>query len=190
MPRTSTVHLLTGDYADRLNDLWSAAQNALDDKTPLTALEQDPFIVLKAEYDALKAEAIEAGITVDFKAVGRRVWRALKELHPPRTGDDIDPETVKQDRLTGANADAIEDDLVHASLSGSPAAVACAADMRRKDEPCHVKNPCSNRIAFDDWADDLSEGEWAQLTIRAWELANGARLDPKELPSSPTRSED
>jgi hypothetical protein len=28
MARTTTVHLLTGDYADRLNDLWSAAKSA------------------------------------------------------------------------------------------------------------------------------------------------------------------
>jgi hypothetical protein len=168
MARTTTVHLLTGDYADRLNDLWSAAKSALDDKTPRTALEADPYEELEAEYKALKAEAIEAGITVDLVAVGRRVWRDLKAKHPARTGDDVDAEVVKGDRLAGVNTDSVEDDLVQASL---------------------VSPEFKTRADFDDWADTLSEGEWQTLVQRAWELANGARLDPKELPSSLTRSD-
>lgn len=168
MARSTTVHLLTGDYSDRLEDLWKAALAAADDKTPRTALEADPFETLKAEYDALKAEAIEAGITVDLVAVGRGVWRKLKEQHPPRVGDGVDAEIVKQDRLAGVNTDSVEDDLVRASL---------------------VSPEFKTRADFDDWADTLSEGEWQQVVIRAWELANGARLDPKELPSSLTRSD-
>lgn len=168
MARTTTVHLLTGDYADRLNDLWSAAQSALDDKTPRTALEADPYAELEAEYKALKAEALEAGITVELTAVGRRVWRGLKEKHPPRVGDGVDPDVAKGDRLAGVNTDDVEDDLVQASL---------------------VSPEFKTRADFDDWADTLSEGEWQTLVQRAWELANGARLDPKELPSSLTRSD-
>jgi hypothetical protein len=168
MARTTTVHLLTGDYADRLNDLWSAAQNALNDKTPRTALEGDPYEELEAEYKALKAEALEAGITVSLTAVGRRVWRGLKEKYPPRVGDGVDPDVAKGDRLAGVNTDSVEDDLVSASL---------------------VAPEFKTRADFDDWADTLSEGEWQTLVQRAWELANGARLDPKELPSSLTRSD-
>lgn len=168
MARTTTVHLLTGDYADRLNDLWSAAQSALDDKTPRTMMDVDPYETLEGEYKALKAEAIEAGITVTLTAVGRRVWRNLKEKHPPRAGEGVDAETAKGDRLAGVNTDSVEDDLVSASL---------------------VKPEFKTRADFDDWADTLSEGEWQTLVSRAWELANGARLDPKELPSSLTRSD-
>lgn len=168
MPRTTTIHLLSGDYADRLDMLWSAAQAALSDKTPRTMLEDDPYGELSAEYRALKAEAQSAGVTVVLTAVGRRVWRDLREKHPPRSGDGVDEETAKGDRLAGVNTDAIEDDLVYASLT----------------EP-----ELKGRAAFDEWADTLSEGEWQQLVMRAWELANGARLDPKDLPSLPTPSE-
>lgn len=167
MARTTTVHLLTGDYADRLESLWAAANKAADDKTPRTALEGDPFEELRAEYGALKAEALEAATSVTLTAVGRRVWRGLKEKHPPRTGDDIDAEVAKGDRLAGVNTDGVEDDLVQASL---------------------VDPEFKTRADFDDWADTLSEGEWQTLVNRAWELANGARLDPKELPSLPTRN--
>lgn len=168
MPRTTTVHLLTSDYADRLEAAYAAARTAADDKTPRTALEGDPYQELVAEYEALKAEALEAAVTATMTGVGRKVWRSLKEKHPPRTGDDVDAETVKGDRLAGVNTDSVEDDLVHASL---------------------VSPEFRARADFDDWADALSEGEWQTLVTKAWELANGTRLDPKELPSLPTRSD-
>lgn len=168
MPRTTTVHLLTGDYADRLESLGTAALMALKDDSPRTAIEAHPYETLRQEYDALKAEALEAGTTVSLTAVGRKVWRQLKEKHPPRTGEDVDAETQRQDRLAGVNADAVGDDLVYASVT-FPA--------------------FKSRDAFDEWADGLSEGEWVEILGRAWELANGARLDPKELPDLPTRSE-
>ena len=169
MPRTTTVHLLTGDYADRLSALWQAAQEAAKDETPLTIAEIHPFEALKADYDALKTEALEVGTTVELTAIGRKKWRELKEKHPPRSGEDVDSETARGDRLAGVNTDSVEDDLVYASLT-SP-------EFKSRD-------------AFDEWADERSEGEWQVLVTRAWELANGARLDPKELPPLPTRSAD
>lgn len=168
MPRTTTVHLLTGDYADRLNALWEAAQAASHDETPLTALERHPFDALKADYDALKAEALEVATTVTLTAVGRRKWRELKEKHPPRSGEGVDPDIVRTDRIAGVNTDTVDDELVYASVT-SPS--------------------FTSRGAFDEWADERSEGEWQVLLTRAWELANGARLDPKELAPLPTRSD-
>jgi hypothetical protein len=165
MAQTATITLLTGDYPDRLNTLWQAAQAAKEDKGELLAGEEHPFDVLAREYADLKAEAEENGLRVVIKAVGRREWRRLKEAHPPRT--DGDPEVVKGDRLAGVNTSTVEDDLVHASLL----------------EPAF-----SSRAAYDDWADDLSEGEFQTILRRAWELANIAQYDPKSLPASPTRS--
>lgn len=167
MPRTTTVHLLTGDYADRLESLGQAALLALKDDSPRTTIEAHPYETLRQEYDALKAEAIAAGTTVAMTAVGRKVWRELKEKHPPRTGEDVDAETQRQDRLAGVNADSVGDDLVYASVT-SP--------------------EFKTRAAFEEWADSLSEGEWNEILGRAWELANGARLDPKDLPALPTTS--
>lgn len=185
MPRTTTVHLLTGDYPDRLAELVVAAQEALKDSTPLTAIEEHPYTAIIGQHKALKAEAIEAGVTVNLAALGRTTWRRLKEKHPPRT--EGPEEAVKGDRSAGVNADTVEDDLIHASVTNPD--VSCAGDMRVKTEPCHADNPCGRRAAFDEWSEDFSEGEWQVLVIKAWELTNGARLDPKDLPPLPTPSE-
>ena len=83
MARTTTVHLLTGDYPDRLDAARRAAEAAAKDEAPRTMLDEDPYMVLVEEYEALKAEALEAGTTVEFEAVGRKTWRELKEKHPP-----------------------------------------------------------------------------------------------------------
>lgn len=169
MARSLTVHLLTGDYSDRLDALWAEVNRALDDKTPRTMAEEDPAVALGADYKALREEALAQATTVTLTSVSRRVWRELKAKYPPRSGEGVDAETAKEDRASGVNTDAIEDDLVYATVT-SP--------------------EFSSRAAFDEWADTLSEGEWQTLLIRSWELANGARMDPKELPSSATRNAD
>lgn len=168
MPRTTTVHLLQGDYPDRLARLASAAEAALDDKTPLTALEQHPYTALEAEYRDLKAEAIADGITVNLAALGRSAWRRLKEKHPPRVASEsVSEDTARGDSIAGVNTDAVEDDLVFETV---------------KAWQEHAGESVDTRATFEEWAERLSEGEWQVLVIRAWELANGARLDPKDLP--------
>ncbi|WP_294567618.1 hypothetical protein [uncultured Arthrobacter sp.] len=165
MAQTATIRLLTGDYPDRLNSLWAAAMAAQNDKTPRTLADEDPFDVLSREYEALKAEAEEAGLSVTIKAVGRREWRTLKQNHPARV--EGDPETIKGDRLAGLNTSTVEDDLVYASL---------------------VSPEFTSRAAYDEWADALSEGEFQTILTRAWQLANVAQYDPKSLPASRTPS--
>lgn len=169
MPRTATVHLLGGDYAERLNVLYQAAHDARDDDAPRTMAEAHPYDTLSAEYAELKAEALSVATTVELTAVGRKEWRALKAKHPIRSGEGVDAETSKADRLAGVNVETIDDDLVYAT----------------------VTTPSFNgRDAFDEWADRLSEGEWQALVVKSWELANQARFDPKDLPSSPTTKND
>ena len=168
MARTDKVILLTGDYAQRLDALYAQATEALEDETPRTALEGDPYQQLVSDYDALKAEATEAATVVEMTAVGRKAWRALCEKHPPRTEGEHE-DVLTGDRLAGVNTNSVEDDLVYASLT------APTFDLRSE---------------FDEWADSLSEGEWQTLVRKAWELANGARFDPKSLPASRTRSTD
>lgn len=165
MAQSTTIHLLTGDYPDRLQTLWAAAQAAEKDNAPLLAGEEHPYDVLSAEYAALKAEAESEGIAVTLTAVGRKGWRELKQKHPART--EGDPEAIKQDRLAGVNADTVEDDLVYASVT-SPT--------------------FSSRGAYDEWADALSEGEFQTILAKAWSLANVAQHDPKSLPASRTRT--
>lgn len=168
--RTETIYLLTDDYPQRLDRLWNAVQRALENQSDeqasvtTTMLEGDPVSALSAEYEALKAEAEDASRAaarrVVLRPLTRSEWRPLKEKHPPRKDDE-------GDRLAGVNADAIEDDLVYTAL---------------------VEPEFKSRSAFDEWAEELSPGEWSAVTIKAWELTNGVRYDPKSLPASPNLS--
>jgi hypothetical protein len=176
MPRaTRTLLLLGGDYAERLDRLYDAIQEAQNDApgdeggVPRTMMEQDPVAELSEEYEALKAEAEaearEGRREVKMLAVGRRQWREFREKYPPRTeGADED---IRADKLYGLNTDAAEDEVVYASI---------------------VEPEFKSRDAFDEWADDLSPGEWKHLAEHAWGLAIGVRSDPKSPPGSSTRS--
>lgn len=167
MPRTARVLLMQGDYPDRLQLLFQAANEAKTDTAPLLEGEAHPYDTLRDEYTALKNEAEKDAESqkraVELTAIGRTKWRELKRQHPARSEGD----EAEGDRLAGVNTDSVEDDLVHASLT-------------------HPK--FKDRSEFNEWAEGLSEGEWQVLVSRAWELANGARLDPKSLPALPTRS--
>lgn len=179
MAQTRTINFPDGDYPIRLNQAYAAYEEALKDEQAngegtLLAHEQPASEVLKAEYLALKAEAEddarEKRRIVTLRALGRAKWRELKKAHPARVeGDDVDADTARSDRKFGVNLDSVEDDLVFASVS----------------EP-----KFTSREEFDAWADDWSEGEWQTLVRSSWSLVNVASIDPKSLPSSPTRSDD
>jgi hypothetical protein len=181
MSRTSTMLLLTGDYADRLDALYAQAQDAerraekqadsasrrLDPKADNSAAAE--LERTRQEFNALRAEAEAEGMKVTLQAIGRKEWRAIKEKHPPRSGEGVDPEVVKQDRLAGVNADSVEDDLVYAAV---------------------IEPGFTSRAAFDEWVDELPEGDFQAILHRAWSMVNVARVDPKSLPVSPTPSGD
>jgi hypothetical protein len=116
-------------------------------------------------FNDLRAEAEADGIRVTLKAIGRKEWREIREKHPPRSGEGVDPEVAKQDRLAGVNADTVEDDLVYAAL--------VAPEFKSRD-------------AFNEWVDELPEGDFQAVLQRAWSMVNVARVDPKSLPVSPT----
>jgi hypothetical protein len=179
MAQTRTITFPDGDYPIRLNRAYAAYEDALEDERrgkaeTLLATEELASEVLKAEYLALKAEAEEDAREkrriVTLRALGRSKWRELKKAHPVRVeGDGVDADTAKSDRKLGVNIDSIEDDLVFASVSDPKFA---------------------SRDEFDAWADDWSEGEWQTLVRASWSLVNVASIDPKSLPSSPTRTDD
>lgn len=173
MSRTSRVLLLSGDYAERLSALYEAALEAAEHEASESASgarrigEQSAYTTLRAEHDALREEAERAGTVVVLKALGRKEWRAIKDKHPPRDAAEHGEDVAKADRLAGVNTESVEDDLVYASL---------------------VEPEFSSRAAFDEWVDDLSEGEFTTIVNRAWALTNVAMVDPKSLPASLTRS--
>lgn len=182
MAQTITRVITDGDYPQRLREAFAAAMAAKDDEDngktlPLLNGEVAASITLAEEYEALKAEAEEDARSknrvVTLRALGRQKWRELKTQHPVRISTDdnaVDEETAKGDRLAGLNTDSVEDDLVFAAIS----------------EP-----KFDSREAYDRWAnEDISEGEFQMLLRDAWSLVNVAQVDPKSLPSSPTRSND
>lgn len=167
MARTSTMLLLTGDYADRLDALYAAAQAAAreDEKSPSPRRlnELTESAALRKEYEDLRAEAEKDAVKVVLHAIGRREWRDLKAKHPPRV-EGVSEDIQRADRLAGVNVDTVEDDLVHASL---------------------VEPSFSSRAAFDEWVnDEISEGDFQAILQRAWMLVNVARVDPKSLAPS------
>lgn len=166
-----TLEFPVGDYPERLDLAYRAAQEALKDTSARTMAEGDPYLVLKAEYDALreesKAASREAGAYVVLRELSRNDYRKLKADHPPRT--EGDPETIKADRNVGMNVDTVEDDFVFAAL----------------EEPAF-----ESRAAFDEWAGNLGAGKFSTITQEAFALMMEARRDPKSLPASPTRTSD
>lgn len=179
MAQTITRVIPDGDYPKRLQELYSASMVAAEDEknSPPKLLngQELPSVELANEHAALKAEAEEDARSknrvVTLRGLGRQKWRELKRQHPARIeGDGVDEETAKGDRLAGVNTDAVEDDLVFASI---------------------IEPMFNSREEYDRWADeDISEGEFQMLLRDAWSLVNVAQVDPKSLPSSRTRSDD
>lgn len=166
MARTSTILLLTGDYYERLSDLADEAREA-ELSGGRRVADKARYKAIREEYEALRAEAEDAGVRVTLQSIGRAAWRQIKADHPPRI--DGDESTIKADRIAGVNLETVEDDLLYASV---------------------VEPEFKSRAAFDEWADSLSQPEFQTLVNRAWELLTTVRTDPKSLPASPTRSSD
>jgi hypothetical protein len=101
--RTETRMFPPGDYTNRLNALWSALQAAAEDESPRLLTEASAVEELRAEYEALKAEATEAAKAarryVRMEALGRGAMRDLKRsIHRgPRA-------TRRTSRPTGSRA--------------------------------------------------------------------------------------
>lgn len=176
MAQTVTRVIPDGDYPARLNKAFNAAVQAAEaeEKNPPKLLngQESPAEILAAEHEALKAEAEEDARSkrrvITLRALGRAKWRELKAAHPVRLeGDDVTAETAKEDRLAGINTDSVEDDLVFASI---------------------IEPKFTSRADYDEWVDELSEGEFQMLLRDAWSLVNIAQVDPKSLPPSQIRS--
>lgn len=167
-----------GDYMERLNTLWAAYNAAVEDEAKESGgearlmLEGSASETLREQYEALRAESTDAAKEsrrfVRLQGVSRSVKRELERKHPPRTeGEDED--TLKADRAAGMNLATVDDDLLYASV---------------------IEPEFKGRADFDEWADDLTDGEFQVLVRDAWTLANVAQFDPKSLPALPTQRSD
>lgn len=168
-----------GDYMTRLNELWAAYNAAIEDEAKETGgearlmLEGSASEELREQYEALRDEskqaARDARRLVRLEGVSRSKKRELGRKFPPRK-EGADDDTLKADESAGMNLDAVEDDLLYATI---------------------IEPEFKNRADFDEWADEaLTEGEFQLLVRDAWQLANVAQFDPKSLPASPTQRSD
>lgn len=179
MSDTKVIDLLSESYADRLDVLWRAVEDAAKDDARAAAAEGasgrtldevDTSVALAEQYENLRAEAIADAKKnrrhVEMR-LERKAWRTLKEKHPPRSGEGVATEDADADRSAGLNVETASDDLLYAAI---------------------VEPKFTSRADFDEWADALTNGQFTTLVFAAWEHANRARYNPKELPGSLTRS--
>ena len=165
MARTETHFIWTGDYVERLDRLLRAAEAAKDDKAPLLGGEEHPYDVLKAEYEALRAEADQNGQRVVVRGLDDAEWDELADAHPPRTDEAF----AEKDAALGFNERAGMRPLIYAAL---------------------VEPKFDSRAKFDEWVRSLgmTRGDLIALGMRAWRLTNEVDvLDPKSLRALPSR---
>lgn len=167
---TETIEFPIGDYPERLDVLYKAAEQARQDEdaAPRSLLEGSAYDELWAGYEALRAESKQAsrdaGCFVVIEELTRSAFKELRRNHPPRTEP---PEVAKLDGRYGLNLDTVSDDLVRAAL---------------------VEPVIDSDEAFDDWVDSIGQGKFSHVANRALALLSTARIDPKSLPASPTQS--
>lgn len=98
---------------------------------------------------ALMTDHPEAFYDLEFEALERAEWLALRDQHPPRDGNP-------------------DDQGMYNTATFGPAAIrACLVDPEPSDEV----------MAFFDAK--LSNGEWERLTMLVWSLNEGGREVPK-----------
>ena len=132
-PRTTTVTIVGGDYAERLSELERAAEKARSreeqqdalresseqsgpplrsgQKAPTEPAGKPESVRLAEEHDALFAEAEAAGavLVVTLQALRRSEWKALVAQHKPRVDN-------KEDAAVGVNEDTFREALVPVSV--------------------------------------------------------------------------
>lgn len=163
--RTEEHFIWTGDYATRLSRLHAAAEAARDDKTPLLAGEEHPYDELAKEYEALKAEADEAGLRLILRGLRDDEWDDLVDAHPQRT----EGPHAEGDKYLGLNERTALRPLLYAGL---------------------VEPRFDSRSRFDDWVaeQNLTRGDLNAAALKVWAMTNGSALqDPQLLSPLPTR---
>ena len=106
-PRTATVVIFQGDYADRIRFLEQRAEAAREAQgaSPRRVGETPEYLSIAEEHDALVREAEESALRVTVQALRRSSWKSLVAKHPPREGN-------KGDASVGVNEDEFKDALV------------------------------------------------------------------------------
>lgn len=153
--------------ADRdIEDLRARLRQAREDKkdaVPRLMTERDPVADLTGELDAaivrhddLVAQAKRNAVVVTVVALGRKQWRALTDVHPPREGNE-------GDQRLGFNEETLGEELVPLSI-GSPT---FGGDAEREE-----------------FLDSLSSAQYERLYLAAYACNRGVSAAPKAIRGS------
>ena len=169
-PRTTSLVIYQGDDMERIADLKRAADVAArtyeaDQKSPARVGDDISDADVQAARDAFDAfvdEASERAVEVKVRALPRKVFRNLMADHPPRV--EGDGEEHIDDGPFGVNVETFADALLSYDHDG----------IRSVVEPTFPTS--ADRQAF---LDDLSDGDYSDLFVRAYYLNRNSGADPK-----------
>ena len=152
-PRTATHTIYHGDDMERLADLHHAAEVAerVEQSGAARIGDVGDAQVAKDAYNAAVDEAAERAVVVRVIQLGRKAFRALMTEHAPREGNE-------DDKGAGYNGDTFPEALLAASIT----------------EPEFRSN-----AERDTFLDNLAEGDFDSLFIKAYMLNRSASADPK-----------
>lgn len=171
-PRTSVVTLYQGDDLDRIRHIerqHEAAVEAEKASGPLLGGEIAESVALAEKHAEEKAKAEARAVHVKVRAVRRSLYRELADKHPPRTGDDVDPDVVLVDAKMGVNEEAFKVDLVPAAIVNIThgETVTDWASLSEDDRA--------------DFLDTITESDFELLFLHAYGLVNNYASAPKAL---------
>jgi len=168
-PRVEKVIILQGDDDEKVRELRTEITRIEARKPTKAELNQASLMgenssldtwqkeldAAKKAHDDFSAKAEKRGVTVVLRALGRKTYRELIAKHPPRDDDE-------QDKGFGANIDTLSEDLV----------------------PACIASPAGTAGAIADFLDSLNEGQFGDLSVKAWQLNVGRTADPTQRLSS------
>ena len=143
---------------DELNDNILRAERA--ESAPASGArrvgEASVVSKMREEFDALSAEADEAGDFIVVRPLGDDEWDAICDLHPPRE----EKRHADSDEALGFNAQTGRRPLILAAT---------------------VEPALATRAEFDAWVakKELTRGELEYLALKVWQLTNRAPFSPK-----------
>ena len=184
-PRTAVVTIYGGDYLDRIRHLEQRAEAleetikaAKEDEASQPRLQHEiaESVRLAEEHDkivdqrdALVAEAEGQATHYRVQHLGRRVWKALTAMHPPRTveKDKVSETDARSDARSGLNDETFKEALIYGGtveVNGVPTPYASIV------EPEGVTP---------EELDKLADVDFDRLYLTAFSLNRGMAPDPK-----------
>tara|TARA_R100000656_G_scaffold3972_2_gene5474 strand:- start:1142 stop:1666 length:525 start_codon:yes stop_codon:yes gene_type:complete len=152
-PRTTTHTIYHGDDMERLGEMFAAAEAAerFEQNGVARIGDVGDAQAKKDAYYAAADEAATRATVIRLNQLGRKAFRALMTEHPPRDGNEAD-------KGAGYNEDTFPEALLAASV---------------------VEPEFRSNAERDTFLDNLAEGDFDSLFIKAYMLNRQVSADPK-----------